>query len=199
MKATRYGRIDFAEVCCTSDSLLSGAVTSLGGHAVQYSHWNGFDLTTKAGTDKLNEDLLENKPRVAWMTRPCTTQRSQQSQSRSRFHRVQMNILAVFLWLVMQDWCEAILEQMWGSTTLGRGGVFSELKEQFHSGRSLGCWVASLMDFFFQNPGSSSVHIDVGQICCVLDDDFMITLIKRWRRKRCDTHRSWLRLLQKRS
>ena len=29
MKATRYGRVDFAEVCCTSDSLLSGAVTCL--------------------------------------------------------------------------------------------------------------------------------------------------------------------------
>ena len=38
---------------------LSGAVTSLGGRAVQYSHWNGFDLTTKAGTDMLKEDLLE--------------------------------------------------------------------------------------------------------------------------------------------
>ena len=35
MKATRYGRVDFAEVCCTSDSLLSGAVTSIGGRAVQ--------------------------------------------------------------------------------------------------------------------------------------------------------------------
>ena len=68
---------DFAEVCCTSDSLLSRAVTSIGGRAVQYSHWNGFDLTTKAGTDKLKEDLLEKKPRVVWMTPPCTTQRSQ--------------------------------------------------------------------------------------------------------------------------
>ena len=124
MKATRYGRVDFAEVWCTFDSLLSGAVTSLGGRAVQYSHWNGFDLTTKAGTDKLKEDLLEKKPRVVWMTPPCTTQRSQQSQSRSRFHRVQMNILVVFIWPVKRDWCEAILEQMWGSTSLGRGGVF---------------------------------------------------------------------------
>ena len=51
MQATRYGRVDFAEVCCTSDSLLSGAVTSLGGRAVQDSHWNGFDLSAKAGTD----------------------------------------------------------------------------------------------------------------------------------------------------
>ena len=105
-----YGPVDFAEVCCTSDGLLSGAVTSLGGHAVQYSHWNGFDLTTKARTDKLKEDFLERKPRAVWMTPPCTTQRSQQSQSRSRFHRVQMNILAVFLWLVKKDWCESILK-----------------------------------------------------------------------------------------
>ena len=146
MLASRCGRVDFAEVCCTSDSLLSGAVTSLGGRAVQYSHWNGFDLTTKAGMDKLKADLLEKKPRVAWMTPPCTTQRSQQSQSRSRFHRVQMTILAVFLWLVTQDWCEAILEQMWGSTSLGRGGVFSELKEQFHSCRTPGCQWCSLAD-----------------------------------------------------
>ena len=78
MKATRYGRVDFAEICCTSDSLLSGAVTSLGGRVVQYSNWNGFDLSAKAGTDKLKEDLLEKKPRVVWMTPPCTTQRSQQ-------------------------------------------------------------------------------------------------------------------------
>ena len=57
-----------------------------------------------------------------------------------------MNILAVFLWLVKYDWCEAILEQVWGSTSLGRGGVFSELKEQFHSGRKPGCQWGCLAD-----------------------------------------------------
>ena len=56
-------------------------MTSIGGCAVQYSHWNGSDLTSKAGTDKLKEDLLEKKPRVVWMTPPCTTQRTQQSVS----------------------------------------------------------------------------------------------------------------------
>ena len=40
MQATRSGHVDFAEACCTSDSLLSGAVTSHGGRAVQHSHWN---------------------------------------------------------------------------------------------------------------------------------------------------------------
>ena len=146
MKATRHGRVDFAEVCCTSESLLSGAVRSIGGRAVQHSHWNGFDLTTKAGMDNLKEDLLEKKPRFVWMTPPRTTQRTQQSQSISKFHRVRMNILVVFLWLVKKDWCEAILEQMWGSTSPGRGGVFSELKEQFHSGRTPGCQRGSFAD-----------------------------------------------------
>ena len=64
MQATRYGRVDFAEVCCTSDSLQSGAVTSHGGRGVQHSHWNGFDLATKAGTEQLKGDLLEKRPRA---------------------------------------------------------------------------------------------------------------------------------------
>ena len=62
------------------DSLQSGAVTSRGGRAVQYSHWNGFDLMRKAGKDKFKEDLLQKRPRVVWMTPLCTTQHAQQSQ-----------------------------------------------------------------------------------------------------------------------
>ena len=57
-----------------------------------------------------------------------------------------MNILVVFLWLVKQGWCEAILEQVRGSTSLGRSDAFSELKEQFHSGRTPGCQWGSLAD-----------------------------------------------------
>ena len=56
-----------------------------------------------------------------------------------------MNILVVFLWLLKQDWCEAILEQMWSSTTLDRGGVFSELKEQFHSGCQWGSFADGML------------------------------------------------------
>ena len=85
------------------------------------------------------------------MTPPCTTQRTQQSQPRSRFHRIQMNILVVFFWLVEQDWCETILEQMWGSTSLGRGGAFSELKEQLHSGRTPECQWCSFTDGTFSS------------------------------------------------
>ena len=35
---------------------------------------------------------------------------------------------------------------MWGSTSLGRCGAFSELKEQFHSGRTPGCQLSNLAD-----------------------------------------------------
>ena len=96
------------------------------------------------------------------MTPRCTTQRSQQSQSRSRFHRIQMNILVVFLWLVKQDWCEAILEQMWGSTSLGRGGAFSKLKEQFQSGRTPGCQWSNFAD---GTPSSKSWYFICSHRC----------------------------------
>ena len=36
--------------------------------------------------------------------------------------------------------------------------------------------VLSLMKVSLQNPGTSSLHIDVGQICCVPDDVIMIIL-----------------------
>ena len=42
------------------------------------------------------------------MTPLCTTQ---QSQSRSKFHRKQVKILSAFLWLVEEDKCDTILER----------------------------------------------------------------------------------------
>ena len=154
---------------------------------MECSHWNGFHLTTRARTDKLKEDLLEKKPRVVWMTPPCTTQRTQQSQSRSRFHRTQMNILVVFLWLVEQDWCETIAEQMWGSTSLGRGGAFSELKEQFRSGRTPGCQWGSLADGTLSSKSRYFIcsHRRWLDLLC---SRRCLLFIKLWRKKRCSTH-----------
>ena len=64
-----------------------------------------------------------------------------------------------------------LLEQMWGSTNLGRGGAFSELKEQFHSGRTPGCQWGNLAN---GNLHSKSWYFvcshPVGQIYCVPDD-----------------------------
>ena len=164
---------------------------------VQYSQWNRFDLTTKSGTDKLKEDLVEKRPRVVWVTPPCTTQCTQQSQSKSKFHRIQMNILVVFLSLEEQDWCETDsgtvvgFDESWSWRCLLRveRNCFAVVEHMDVSG------VTSLMERFLQNPGTLSVHVDVGQICCVPDDVFMIILIKHGRKKRCSTHRNWSRQL----
>ena len=64
---------------------------------------------------------------------------------------------------------------MW-ATSHGRDRVFSELKEQFQGGRAPGVsGMLSLMDVSLQNPGTSNVHINVGQRCCVPVDVFVIT------------------------
>ena len=114
------GGVGFAEVCCSSDNTITVAMTLHGGRAVQHNHWNGFDLTTKASTEILKLDLLEKKPRVVWITPRCTTQHTQQSQSRSKFHRIQVKILSVFLWFVQKMevdeswswWCFLRFERM---------------------------------------------------------------------------------------
>ena len=51
MQSTRYGRVNVAEVCGTSDSQLSGAVTSRGARAVATQSLEWFDPTTKMGTE----------------------------------------------------------------------------------------------------------------------------------------------------
>ena len=81
---------------------------------------------------------------------------------------------------------------MWGSTSLGRGGVFSELREQFHSGRTPGFQWSNIPDgiSFSKILRKKSVHIDVDQICCVPDDVFMIILIKQ--RKNVAVHTATL-------
>ena len=54
--------------------------------------------------------------------------------------------------------------------------------------------VISLVEVSLQNPGILSVHIVVGQICCV-PDDVLIILIKRWRKKQYSTHHNSSRQL----
>ena len=63
-----------------------------------------------------------------------------------------MNILCVFLWLVKQYWCEAILEQMSGSTCLGRGGAFSDFERTVSQRQNtwMSVGVNSLMEIFLQ-------------------------------------------------
>ena len=81
MQATRCGPVDFTEVCCTSDSLLSGPGTLHGGRPAQYSHWNGFDLTSRLALKHLKEDLLEKETASCVDDTSCTIHRTQQCQS----------------------------------------------------------------------------------------------------------------------
>ena len=69
--AVRHGRVDLAEVCCTADSQLAGEVIIKGGTAHRYSHWNGYDLTTRKGTEALRSGLESTRPRWIWMSPPC--------------------------------------------------------------------------------------------------------------------------------
>ena len=70
--AVRWGRADLAEVCCCSDSVLSGEVERLGGRTLRYSHWNGFDLSTDKGYQACAVSLRAERPRWTWFAPPCT-------------------------------------------------------------------------------------------------------------------------------
>ena len=87
-------------------SVLSAVVISSGGCAQRYSHCKGYELSTRAGTERLKHDLLENRPRVVWFC--LLAQWIAPSNDRN-----QGNVLHVFLWLVDQVWCETIFEQLW--------------------------------------------------------------------------------------
>ncbi len=51
------GKLDLAEVCCTRESRLTQLVQEAGGKAERYSIWNGFDLSTEGGTNRLIAEL----------------------------------------------------------------------------------------------------------------------------------------------
>ena len=152
-QTVRYNRLDFAEVCCTADSQLSGEVLSCGGSAHRYSHWNGFDLTTRKGAEALRDGLDATRPRWVWFSPPCgpdspmqnLNQRTEEQRhnltwKKSRAHRIQRNILEIVIWLQRSEWCEeVVLEQSSSCRSLGVNGTFGELKCQFHGALVPGC------------------------------------------------------------
>ena len=111
-EAVRHNRVDFAEVCCTADSQLAGEVIAEGGAAERYSHWNGFDLTTRKGSEPIRDGLESTRTRCVWLSPPCgpdspmqnlnqrTDEQSADLESkRSRSHRIQRNIREIVVWL----------------------------------------------------------------------------------------------------
>ena len=85
-----------------------------------------------------------------------------------------MGILVVLLWLVKQDWCETILEQILGFDESWSWRCPPRVERTVSLVEHLDVsGVTSLMERSLQNPGTSFVRIDVGQICCIPCDVFM--------------------------
>ena len=99
------------------------------------------------------------------MTPPCTTQGTQQSESRSKFHR--------------------LLKKTWRSTSLGRDGALSELEERFHGGRAPGCQWDHLGDGSLSSKSWCFVcaHRRWSDVLCSRQC-FHALLIKRWRKEK---------------
>ena len=67
-------------------------------------------------------------------------QRENLAWKKSRAHRIQKNVLEIFIWLQRADWCEeVVLEQSATCRSLGANGTFGELKRQFHGALVPGC------------------------------------------------------------
>ena len=65
-RAVRLGRPDLLEVCANSDSPLVDAVESAGGEGLRTSFWNGYDLTTRRGRERLYQFCSAKRPRHVW-------------------------------------------------------------------------------------------------------------------------------------
>ena len=57
-----FGRLDLTEICCTRESKLTDMVNAGGGTAERFSKWNGFDLSTTGGTNRLIAELKRKRP-----------------------------------------------------------------------------------------------------------------------------------------
>ena len=67
-------------------------------------------------------------------------QRENLAWKRSRAHRIQKNVMEIFIWLQRADWCEeTVLEQSATCRSLGANETFGELKRQFHGALVPGC------------------------------------------------------------
>ena len=70
-RAVPFGRPDLLEVCANSDSPLVEAVESSGGEGLRTSFWNGYDLTTRRGRERLHQFCSTKRPRHVWFSSPC--------------------------------------------------------------------------------------------------------------------------------
>ena len=91
-RAVRFGRPDLLEVCANSDSPLVNAVESAGGEGPRASFWNGYDLTTSRGRERLYVFVSAKRPRHVWFSSPCRVP----GTSSQRVSRILQGIADVF-------------------------------------------------------------------------------------------------------
>jgi hypothetical protein len=107
--ATTYGTVDLIEVCCASDSVLANTVVQQGGKALRCSIWNGYDLHTRDGVEKLKQAIADNRARHVWFSPPCgpdsniqhtnqrtPTQIEQLRKKRLRVAKIQQHVEEVY-------------------------------------------------------------------------------------------------------
>ena len=70
-RAVRFGRPDLLEICTSNDSPQVNAVEDAGGEDLRASFWNGYDLTTRRGRERLCVFCSAKRPRHVWFSSPC--------------------------------------------------------------------------------------------------------------------------------
>ena len=65
-------QLDVMEIACSPHSSLTSAFEDAGFNCQRINYKTGFDLDRKAGTMKLREELGLRRPRLTWVSMPCT-------------------------------------------------------------------------------------------------------------------------------
>ena len=80
------------EICATNDSPLVSAAEDVGGEGLRASLWNGNDLTTRRGRERLYVYCSAKRPRHVWFSLPCRVA----GASSQRVYRILQGIADVF-------------------------------------------------------------------------------------------------------
>ena len=117
-RAVRFGRPDLLQVCANCDPPLVEAVESASGEGLRNSFWNGYDLTTKRGRERLYQFCSAERPRHVWFSSPCRVS----GASSQRVSRILDGITAVVP-RVQALGCHVHFAQPLGASCRGRNSL----------------------------------------------------------------------------
>lgn len=115
--------VDVMELCCEMDSLLVKTVEQMGGTGIRLGLFNGYNLLSDAGLQRVLEAIRRYRPKVLWVSMPCGAtspiqhlneltpeawKKSQKRRSRSKkLVKNGVRAMAEQIWLggeVLQEW-----------------------------------------------------------------------------------------------